>query len=76
MPEQRVFHHSLYRPAAIAAAAEAYAGLAEVTLEPHAHETRVHLRPLREDLADVLADAFANHVLHATVQAHRAGSET
>ena len=67
------FHRSLYRPDAIQAAVGAYEGYAE-TIEiddaPEADIT-VTLKGFDPGYAEVLGDAFANHVLFETIVRER-----
>jgi hypothetical protein len=62
------FHKSLYLPAAVAAAAEAYDDYAEAIDVVDADvETKVTLRGFDERYGEVIGDAFANHALFETV---------
>lgn len=67
------FHKSLYMPAAIRAAAEAYGPYAEaIDVEDTEVETLVTLRGFDAGYGDMLGDAFGNHVLHETIVMARA----
>ncbi len=73
MADQTVrFSRSIYRLDGIEAAAEAYAGLARITVTPGDTEIVVDLcEPSADIPADELCDAFCNHALFETVRAYR-----
>lgn len=62
------FHKSLYLPAAVRAAAEAYGAYAEsVAVDDTEVETKVTLRGFDPGYGEVIGDEFANYVLFETV---------
>lgn len=62
------FHKSLYLPAAVAAAAEAYEGYAEaIEVVDTDVDTKVTLKGFDPGYGEVIGDAFANHALFETV---------
>ena len=67
MSERLGFHRSLYDPQAVRAAADAYLHLARVEVIEEGDEVLATFIDIDPELADVLLDAFANHVLHETV---------
>lgn len=69
MAIQLRFHTALYPSAAVREAAKAYADLAHVAIERAGDYLRVRLTP-KVDEPD-LADAFASHVLAASVRRRR-----
>jgi len=71
MAERIVFSRSLYSPAGVRAAAQAYGelGRIEVVETPAAIEVTIH--DPDESVADVLADELCNHALHETIVGQR-----
>lgn len=67
-------HRSFYDAAGVAAAVEAYAELARVTVSPTGSGLRVELVPL-DDEVDDLMDHFLNHALHASIALQRRSAE-
>jgi hypothetical protein len=63
-------HGSFYDAAGVAAAVEAYAELARITVQPTGAGLRVELVVL-DDEVDDLMDHFLNHALHASVALQR-----
>lgn len=62
------FHRSLYLPAAVQAAVEAYQGYTQaIDVDESPVETVVTLRGYDARYGEMLGDAFANHVLFETV---------
>lgn len=73
MAERLSFARSLYQPAAVQAAAEAYGELARITVLPEEENAVVvEISDPHPDLAGELVDAFCNHVLFETIRHHRA----
>lgn len=71
------FHRSLYPPAAVRSAIEAYGELASFELTERDHETAVavgDIDPDYADFADELIDAFNNHALFEAIKTSRAAS--
>ena len=62
-----VFHRSLYLPEAVQAAAEVYAGYANVKLAEEQYQITVELSGFDPRYGDALTDAFSNHVLFETI---------
>lgn len=73
MPETLEFSRSLYSPDAVQSAARAYSELAKIEVEVGDDDLRVQISEPDADLADTLADEFANHVLHETIVRTREG---
>ena len=71
MAERIVFARSLYSPAAVRAAAAAYAELATIELQVADDTIEVTLSDPDPALADVVADEFCNHALHETILGRR-----
>lgn len=69
MPELSL-HKSLYDGAAVHAVAGQYSGVARVSVEEGEHELLVRFDQVDPDVADVLLDHFANHVLVQTLRSH------
>lgn len=70
---RRVFQHHLYSPAALAETKEAYTGFIEATFEDVEGATAATFSGDEEN-GDIIVDAFCNHALFLTIQAHRQGS--
>jgi len=73
MTETLDFSRSLYLPAAVQAAVDAYHELATLTLSSHDGGTLVTIDDPDPELADILADELANHALHETIVRTRGG---
>jgi hypothetical protein len=67
------FSRSLYSSEGVAAAAEAYAPLAKITVTEEPNDLLVQLEPIDAGVPD-LVDAFLNHALHATISLSRGGA--
>lgn len=66
------FDRSLYAPAAVQAAVEAYAGYAEsITVDEGPERLTVTLTGFDARYGDLIGDSFANHALFETVVATR-----
>jgi len=71
MLERITFDRSLYLPEAVEAAAEAYAGHAQIELVAGADAVVATIRDVREHDPQLVAHAFCNHVLHETIARQR-----
>lgn len=68
------FHRSLYAPDAVRAAAERFAGLAELRVEETDTDVLVDVTPHRESLRARIGDELGNHALIASILARRAAA--
>jgi hypothetical protein len=75
MAEELSFHRSLYLLEAVEAAASAYAEYAKIDLTPTGDAVTAVLSPLSDHDPRLLANAFANHVLHETIARRRQAAE-
>lgn len=71
MAEQVSFDQYLYLPAAVEAAAAAYAGHADITLTSTADAVVATISGDAETDLQTLVHAFCNHVLHETIVLRR-----
>jgi hypothetical protein len=71
MADKLVFSRSLYQPAAVDAAIEAYRALATFEVKLLDQEIQVTISKPDPDVADVLVDEFENHVLSETIKRSR-----
>ena len=71
MAEKVSFSRSLYAPEAVDAAAQAYSELAKISVLHHESETEIEVSDPDPEVADVLLDEIANHVLYQTIARHR-----
>lgn len=62
-----VLNKKLYKVAAVKAAAEAFAGLARVTVKAEAGALSVTFSDLAQDAGSELADEFLNYALAETI---------
>lgn len=69
---RRVFQHHLYSPDALAETKAAYTGFIEAAFEASSESTTATFTGNDEN-GDVIVDAFCNHALFLTIQAHRQG---
>ena len=67
---QRVFQHSLYSSAALVETQDAYREFVEASFEHSSDSTTATFRADEENGA-VIVDAFCNHALFLSIQAHR-----
>ena len=74
MPESIRFDEYLYEKAAVTAAAEAYGHLAAIEISQDGSCVVASMTDISEEHADVLVDAFRNHVLYETIVRARAGA--
>lgn len=65
------FARSLYAPEAVEETARAFGHLAKLTVTKHEDDVELSISEPDADLADVLADEIANHVLALTVRGRR-----
>ena len=75
MAEELAFHRSLYLLEAVEAAASAYAEYAKIDLTPSGDSVTAVVSPLGDHDPRLLANAFANHVLHETIARRRQAAE-
>lgn len=61
-------HKSLYASGAVHAVAAMYGGVAQVAVDESEHDLVVRFDQVDPDVAEVLLDHFANHVLVETVR--------
>ena len=71
---QRTFSHRLYNQNAIQETIEAYAELLSVEIEANSDNTEATFKTSAED-GPMFVDAFCNHALFLSIQAHRQGDE-
>ena len=71
MPDSLVFVHSLYDPAEVKGAVEAFGHLANFSLEEGDGESLVTIDEIQKDYKDILVDSFANYALEASIVANR-----
>ena len=71
MAEVLSFPRSLYRSDAVAAVAALYGDLARISVEEDGSHVRVTIADPEPDLADQIADAFANHALAESIRLYR-----
>ena len=71
--EPITFDTGLYELGAVRATAEAFAGLASISLHEDAAAKTVTVRfdEVREDVRDAIHDEFCNHALAGTVERRR-----
>jgi hypothetical protein len=62
---------SLYAMVAVQKAANAYASLAEFSIQDEEYEIIITIQNINETYKNILADAFLNHVLFESINAHR-----
>ncbi|MDX2168260.1 MAG: HxsD-like protein [Deltaproteobacteria bacterium] len=67
MAERLVFDRSLYLPEAVEAAAAAYGDYARIEVTASGEATEVLIADVAELDPQMVARAFANHVLHETI---------
>jgi hypothetical protein len=67
MAERLVFDRSLYLPEAVEAAATAYADFARIEVTASGEATEVAISEVVDHDEQLIARAFANHVLHETI---------
>jgi hypothetical protein len=67
MAERLVFDRSLYLPEAVEAAATAYADYARIEVAAGGESTEVTISDVVDHDEQLIARAFANHVLHETI---------
>ncbi len=71
---QRTFSHRIYRETALQETKDAYAELVSVELHSDAESTEATFQASDED-GPMFVDAFCNHALFLSIQAHRQGDE-
>lgn len=71
MAESLKFARSLYAPEAVDEAVAAFSELAKLTVQRHDSETEIVVSDPDPEVADVLLDEIANHVLYQTIARHR-----
>ena len=62
---------SLYAMVAVQKAANAYASLAEFSIQDEEYEIIITIQNINETYKNILADAFLNHVLFESINSHR-----
>lgn len=67
MAERVLFSRSLYAPEAVEASAQAFAHLAKLQVTIHDDAVELTMSEPDPELADVLLDEIANHVLAGTI---------
>lgn len=67
MAERLIFDRSLYLPEAVEAAATAYADFARIEVTAGGDSTEVVIADVVDHDEQLIARAFANHVLHETI---------
>jgi hypothetical protein len=67
MFDRITFARSLYFPEAVQAAAAAYEGVAQISVDLGPDETVATIIEADEDVAAEIADAFSNHALFETI---------
>lgn len=71
MADHLLFSRSLYAVGAVEAAAQAFGHLAKLEIRRHENETELVVSEPDPEVAEVLLDEIANHVLFATITRHR-----
>jgi hypothetical protein len=71
---KRTFHHDLYNPNALLETQEAYSGLLSTVFDAQESQTLADFTAEGED-GPMFVDAFCNHALFLSIQAHRNGSD-
>ncbi len=71
MTKRIAFDRSLYLPEAVDAAAAAYAEHAQIEVTAAADAIETIISGVAEDDAEMVANAFCNHVLHETISRMR-----
>ena len=71
MAERIVFDRSLYLPDAVEAAATAYAEHARIEVTAEGDSTVALISDVVDHDAQVVSNAFCNHVLHETIARRR-----
>ncbi len=66
-----LFSRSLYREDALLAAAQAYAGFAEISVKPHENDCEVVISVEDPSHFQQILDHFSNHALFETILRHR-----
>ena len=67
MSDRLLFARSLYLPAAVSAAAEAFVELATIAVQVLDSDIEVTITDPDPDVADVIADELANYALSETI---------
>ena len=70
---QRVFQHSLYSSAALVETKDAYGEFVEASFE-QSNDSTIATFKADEENGAVIVDAFCNHALFLSIQAHRQGA--
>jgi len=71
---KRTFHHDLYNPNALLETQEAYSGLLSTVFDSQESQTLADFTAEGDD-GPMFVDAFCNHALFLSIQAHRNGSD-